>query len=155
IDAEKISTRIRDECEKALWYQRALACLYPDGQSADLLARLLRDRVEGGQDHVFRLLALILPPATLHISFLVLRQEDRSKKANVAEYLDNVLPANVKKWVLPLVEPKVGTPGEQQERGKILQTLLKSSEPALRECVAGAIARNRWEESDGRSATAG
>jgi hypothetical protein len=129
--------------------------LYPQGQSADLLSRLLDDRIENGKDHVFRLLALILPPATLHISFLVLGREDRSRKANVAEYLDNVLPLNLKKWVLPLVEPKAGTTGGQTDRREILRVLLRSSEPALRECAADAVARNGWQELAGVSATTG
>jgi ATP:ADP antiporter, AAA family len=144
-DLEKITARVREECEKALWCQRALACLYPGGQSADLLARLLKDKIEHGKDNVFRLLALILPPTTVHVSFLALGKEDRLKKANVAEYLDNVLPPNLKKWVLPLVEPQAAPPTEQRDRRETLQVLLGSPEPALRECTASAIARNCWE----------
>ena len=155
-DPEKIRTRIRDEGEKALWYRRALACLYPpEGQSADLLARLLSERTEQAEDHVFRLLALILPPATLHVSFLVLRRDDRLKKANVAEYLDNVLPPNLKKWVLPLIEPKADVFGGKQDRGEVLEALLKSPEILLRECMADAIARNGWAESVARGPTIG
>lgn len=143
-DQEKISACIHDQGEKALWCQRALACLYPEGQNADPLARLLRDKIEHGKDNVFRLLALILPTTTVHAAFLVLRQENRLKKANVAEYLDNVLPTELKNWVLPLVEPQSGGSSEPQDRREILEALLKSPDLAIRECTAGAIARNRW-----------
>ena len=146
---EKVDACIHDQGERALWCQRALTSLYPEDQSADRLAQLLRDKIEYGRDNVFRLLALILPAATLHAAYQVLKQEDRLKKADVAEYLDNVLPTDLKNWVLPLVEPKTRAPCEPQDRREILEQLLKSPDPAIRECTAGAIARNRWSEVDG------
>ena len=149
-DPERVHRRIRDEGEQALWYRRAFTCLYPEGQSADLLARLLRERIDRATDHVFRLLALILPPTTVHVSFLVLGRDDRTKKASVVEYLDNVLPSNLKNWVLPLIELKAAAPGEGPDRGEVLEALLKSSELALRECAAAAITRNHWTESVAR-----
>jgi len=154
-DPEKVHRRIRDEGEQALWYRQALACLYPEVQSNDLLARLIRERIDQATDHVFRLLALILPPTTLHVSFLVLQQNDRLKKASVVEYLDNVLPPNLKNWVLPLIELKAAVPGEGPDRAEVLEALLKSSELALRECAADAIAKNRWTESAARGPAVG
>jgi ATP:ADP antiporter, AAA family len=154
-DGEKISMRIRDECEKTLWFERALALLYPDGGSTDLLAQLLNEKIERGKDNVFRLLALRLPANTVHLSFLALRQQDRLKKANVAEYLDNVLPANLRKWVLALVEPHAEGLKEQQDRRQILEVLLKSAESHVRECTADAVARNHWDEPAGRTVMLG
>jgi ATP:ADP antiporter, AAA family len=140
-DGERIAVRIRDECEKTFWYQGALTCLYPDGQCPDSLARLLKDKTDRGKDTVFRLLALILPPTVVLPSWLALSRQDRLKKANVAEYLDNVLPAGLRERVLPLVEAQAGAPGELQDRHEILEMLRKGSEPELRECAEGAIAR--------------
>lgn len=141
-DHAKISARIHDEGKEAVWFARAFACLYPAGQSSDLLAQRLRDKIEHGKEIVFGLLALILPPTTVRGALLALKQEDRLKRANVAEYLDNVLPADLKQVVVPLVEPQSGS--EKPDRREILKALLQSPEPALRECTADAIARNRW-----------
>ena len=66
------------------------------------------------------------------------------KKANVAEYLDNVLPPDLKKCVLPLVETKPRLPAGELDRDEALQRLLNSPELAIRECVASAIARHGW-----------
>jgi hypothetical protein len=97
----------------------------------------------------------MLPPTTVHVSFLVLGQDDRTKKASVVEYMDNVLPPNLKNWVLPLIERKAAVPGGGPDRGEVLEALLKSSELALRECAADAIARNHWTESVARGPAAG
>jgi hypothetical protein len=117
------------------------------------LAKLLQEKSEQGKDRVFRLVALILPPTTVHAAFQVLKEGDRLKKANVAEFFDNVLPGDLKRWVLPLVEPQSGASSGPQPRREILEALLKDSDPALRECTAKAIVRNHWEECLGASPT--
>jgi len=140
-DQSRIGARICSECDETLWYERALACLYPESQSGDRLARLLTDKIEHGKDTVFRLLVLILPPNTVLPSWSALRKQDRLKRANVAEYFDNVLPAGLRERVLALVEPRVAPSRELWDRRGILEALLKNPEPELRECAAGAIGR--------------
>jgi ATP/ADP translocase/HEAT repeat protein len=145
-DPEKVSLRIREECEQTLWYQQAFAALYPDGDSQDLLAQLLKDKVVRGRERVFRLLALLLPPTTACASFLAMVEDDRLMKASAAEYLDNVLPGKLKRVVLPFIEPRQGLLRERRGIEAILRACLKSPDIILRECAADAIAKNRWPE---------
>ena len=143
-DPEKISRRIREEGEKLDRYRHALATLYPTGESPDLLPHLLKDKINQGQERVFRLLALMLPPTAAHASYKALIGNDRVKRASAAEYLDNVLPRQMKRWVLPLVEAKEMAPrGSVRE---ILKSFLEKGDALIQECTVEAIAKNRWPE---------
>ncbi len=148
-DAHKVVERIREECETTLWLQRCAAALYPTTDSSDLLAQLLKERVARGKDRVFRLLALLLPPTTACASFLALVEEDRLRIASAAEYLDNVLPGNLKRWVIPLVESRVGVLREKEDIGKTLAALVSGADAILRDCVADAVGKNRWPRVSG------
>ena len=130
----------------ARWYREALTSLYPAGESDDLLAQLLKDKVARGSERVFRLLALLLPPASAVASFLALVQHDRMRKASAAEYLDNVLPGKLKQSVLPLIEPRESPWKPKRDVKVILHACLRSPDQILRECAADAIAKNRWPE---------
>jgi AAA family ATP:ADP antiporter len=143
---EKISLRIREECEKALAYQQALNCLYPRDDGRDLLAQLLRDKINYGRERVFRLLALMLPPTTACASFLALAEDDRLRKAAVAEYLDNVLPGKLKAWILPLVEPRPALLRTKKDAVRFLEAFLQSPDLILRDCAVDAINKRRWPE---------
>jgi len=148
-DREKLSLRVREECEKTLRYRQALSALYPSGETSDLLAQLLKEKIAYGRERVFRLLALMLPPTTACASFLALVEEDRLKKASAAEYLDNVLPGKLKRHVLPLIEERAGGSRLGLEVRKTLDSFLQSPDPILRECTLNAIGKNHWPEFSG------
>jgi AAA family ATP:ADP antiporter len=145
-NSARVSLRIRDECELTLWYQQALAALYPEGDGPDLLAQLLKDKIARGRERVFRLLALLLPPTAACASFLAMVENDRLMKASAAEYLDNVLPGKLKRVVLPIIEPRQSLLMPRLSIAQILRACLHSPDEILRECAADAIAKNRWPE---------
>jgi AAA family ATP:ADP antiporter len=143
-DEARISRRLREDAEKTRGYQQALYKLYPNGKSEDLLAQLLQEKVRQGKERVFRMLGLILPAASAHAAYRAMLGEDRLKKASATEYLDQTLPDEIKRSVLPLAQERPGA--SKQDVDEILEGFLKSNEAALRECTADAIARNRWAE---------
>jgi HEAT repeat protein len=151
-DREKVSLRLREESEDTIWHRHALAALYPKGGSNDLLEKLLKDKIHRGKDRVLRLLALLLPPTTAISALLAMAEDDRVKRAAVAEFLDNALPGRLRDIVLPVIEPKphVWRPTESVEQ--ILEACLRSPDQVLRECAAEAVARNRWPVSAGAKA---
>jgi len=153
-DREKISLRLREESENTIWLRQVLGALYPKDESNDLLEKLLKDKISRGKDRVLRLLALLLPPTTAISALLAMAEDDRVKRAAVAEFLDNVLPGRLRDLVLPVIEPKahVWRPTESVEQ--ILETCLRSPDQVLRECAAAAVARNRWPVSAGTKALA-
>jgi len=145
-DRQKVSLLLREESEDAIWCRQALAALYPGGGSNDLLEQLFKDKVNRGKDRVFRLLALLLPPATAISALLAMAEDDRLKRAAVAEFLDNVLPGKLRDYVLPVIEPKAKLLRPTQTVRQILEACLRNPDPILRECAAEAIGKNRWPE---------
>jgi hypothetical protein len=141
-DAKAISSRIEAESEKALWYEHARNILYPQKESPDLLAQLLIEKNYQAMERVFRLLGLILPASAAYAAYNAIKEEARSKKANAVEYLDNVLPSHLKKWVLPLIELKRLT--FEDRAPEIIEAFSHSTDWVLRECTLDALKKNRW-----------
>ncbi|MGA2631149.1 MAG: Npt1/Npt2 family nucleotide transporter [Terriglobia bacterium] len=148
-DTAKVSLRMREECETCIWLMQALGALYPSDSSPDLFAQLLKDKIERGRDRVFRLLALRLPPTAAIASLLALGEDDRVKRAAVAEYLDNVLPGKMRGFVLPVIEPKARFERSKQTVAQIVEACLHSPDVILRECAADAVAKHRWPSVSG------
>ncbi len=144
-EAHAISGRIQVESEKALWYEHAKDLLYPQKESRDLLAQLLKEKSRRGRELVFRLLGLMLPPSAAHAAYKAIVEEDWSKKANAVEYLDNVLSSRLKKWVMPLVEAKKGV--FKDEVPAVLETFTQSQDWVLRECTRNALEKGNWLEA--------
>jgi AAA family ATP:ADP antiporter len=145
-DRQKVSLCLREESEHVIWCRQALAALYPSGGSNDLLEQLFKDKVGRGKDRVFRLLALLLPPTAAISALLAMAEDDRLKRAAVAEFLDNVLPGKLRDYVLPVIEPKAKLLRPTQTVQQILEVCLRNPDPILRECAAEAIGKNRWPE---------
>jgi len=137
-----ISEYIANESQKTLWYKHILRLLYSGNESPDLLAQLLNDKIRQGRERVFRLLGLIMPPATAHAAHKAIVEENISKKANALEYLDNVLSPQLKKWIMPLVE--TGILHFKDTISEVLEKFVQSNDIALRECTLDAISKNRW-----------
>jgi AAA family ATP:ADP antiporter len=145
-DRQKVGLLLREESEDTIWCRQALAALYPSGGSNDLLEQLLKDKISRGKDRVFRLLALLLPPTTAISALLAMAEDDRLKRAAVAEFLDNVLPGKLRDYVLPVIEPKAKLLRPAQTVRQFLEACLRNPDPILRECAAEAIGKNRWPE---------
>jgi len=68
-----------------------------------LIGRLLRDRVDRGIEHVFTLLALVLDREPLHLAFKALHEDDPRRRGTALEYLETVLPDEVRDAVWPFL----------------------------------------------------
>jgi HEAT repeat protein len=89
---------------KDIWEsQGASAVDDEEYETPALFVRLLRDRVDRSLEHVFNLLALKLDPEALHIAFEALHQEDSALRGTALEYLENVLPDEIRDSVWPFL----------------------------------------------------
>lgn len=77
------------------------------GAELIFLDEILRERANQSLEHVFSLLAAILPREPLRIAFRSLHTEDRRLRGLALEYLESVLPAatRVKLWAVVGSEP--------------------------------------------------
>ncbi|MBW1879751.1 MAG: hypothetical protein JRJ84_15420 [Deltaproteobacteria bacterium] len=111
--------------ERSVWASRRLLDETEDAES-DLVDAFLRDRANRSLEHVFTLLSLILPADPLGVAFRGLHTDDPHLRGTALEYLENVLPDEIRKRLWPLL----GDEPQRQKRGRssevALDDLLKS-----------------------------
>ena len=72
----------------------------PEDQTP-FIDEFLKHRANKSLEHVFTLLALVLPKEPLRISFRGLLTKDQNLRGTALEYLESVLPLNVKNSLWP------------------------------------------------------
>ncbi len=102
----------------------------PQGTHSEEAARfekLVRKRAQKRLAHIFHLLALALPRKPLQIAFRGLETGDAHLRGTALEYLDSVLPPDVRTPLWPFLtkEPIQDLP--QRPREEIVEDLMKSS----------------------------
>ncbi len=68
------------------------------------LARLLEKRVNHSLERIFRLLGLKYPPQDIYDAYQNIRSHASDVRTNAIDFLDNLLEADLKKVVIPMVE---------------------------------------------------
>jgi len=86
----------------------------------------LLDRADRNLEHLFTLLALLLPGDAVRIAFRALHTEDRQLKGTAFEYLESATPANTRQLLLPLLEADAENRTRAAESGNSLRNLLAS-----------------------------
>jgi AAA family ATP:ADP antiporter len=74
-----------------------------EGGAPALIDRLLRDRLDRSLEHVFSILALVLDRESIRIAFKALHQEDERLRGTALEYLETVLPDEIRDAVWPFL----------------------------------------------------
>lgn len=75
-----------------------------EGDAASLepfVAGLLEDRVDRSLEHVFRVLSLVFEREPLRLAFRALHHEDSKYRGTALEYLDSVLPSEIRDVIWP------------------------------------------------------
>ena len=91
--------------------------------------KLVRDRANRSLTHVFNLLTLVLPTEPMRIAFRGLHTEDAALRGTALEYLEGVLPPDIRQRLWPFLEdarPAGSKPA--RPRDEILADLLRSHE---------------------------
>jgi AAA family ATP:ADP antiporter len=69
-----------------------------------LLKKALEERLELNLERIFRLLGLRYPPKDIFSTYLGLKSGRHTQRASAIEFLDNLLPANLKKYIFPIID---------------------------------------------------
>jgi hypothetical protein len=100
-----------------------------DNAPPALIDRLLRDRFDRSFEHVFSVLALVLDRESIRLAFKALHQDDARLRGTALEYLETVLPDEIRDAVWPyLGEARPKRPA--RPAGEILADLLSMKKPA-------------------------
>ncbi|HEY8090771.1 MAG TPA: hypothetical protein VIF09_23075 [Polyangiaceae bacterium] len=130
IDREKVFEAIRRELEK--WSPEKVAAGEFDEESdveappAFVTDMLAEDRLDRSLEHVFTILSLHLEREPLRMAFRALHHEDRRHRGTALEYLQTVLPSELRDAVWPLMSEEGPLP-EPRPAQQILDDLKRAS----------------------------
>ena len=115
-----------------IWNSRRLIDKRQSGDPNAFLDDILRERADQSLEHVFSLFATVLPREPVKIAFRVLHTEDKTLRGLAAEYLDSILPENLREKLWAMVEPGWAKKSETRESGQeALSKLLHSHESLM------------------------
>jgi AAA family ATP:ADP antiporter len=88
----------------------------------------LKERADQSLEHVFSLLAVVLPREPLMAAFRGLHEDDRIFRGLALEYLETVLPPNLRDrlWVILEETPAQTRPADPAEEQALLDSLLRT-----------------------------
>jgi ATP:ADP antiporter, AAA family len=116
----------------------------------------LRESMEKETERVFRLLKLLYPEFDMHSAYVGLQSVDPVVHDNAVEFIDSVLPPEVRALVIPLFDRDVTVAQRIEAANKLLgsklgdreeaiEVMTLSQDPWLRSCAAYAIGEMRLE----------
>lgn len=129
IDRERVFNVVRREVlvSRPVWEsQRLLDRLEDDERS--FVDEFLKDRAGQSLAHVFTLLSLVLPTTPLQIAFRGLHTNDRALRGTALEYLEGVLPPDIRDRLWPFLGGVPEPTHQPRPRQDILDELLRSNE---------------------------
>jgi AAA family ATP:ADP antiporter len=129
IDAQRIFTVVRGEVEvnRNVWESHRLLDT-ADDEHRPVVDEFLKDRTNQSLGHVFTLLSLVLPAQPLQIAYRGLHTSDPALRGTALEYLEGVLPPDIRERLWPFLGDKPEAARSSRSREEILAELLRSNE---------------------------
>lgn len=110
--------------DRNIWRSRRLLGEQSPLEQIPHLDEILRERADKSLEHLFSLLALVLPREPLKAAFRSLHADDEALRALALEYLDGVLPRGLGSRLRELLQQPPGT--EPHEVSQVVDALLRS-----------------------------
>lgn len=130
IDRERVFDVVRREVvvSRPVWESQRLLDHLDDDDEKSFVDEFLKDRAGQSLAHVFTLLSLVLPTTPLQIAFRGLHTNDPALHGTALEYLEGVLPPDIRDRLWPFLggSPEKGAPS--RPRQDIVADLLRSNE---------------------------
>jgi hypothetical protein len=112
--------------DRAMWEGRRLLDEPGDDAWSPVMGDLVRDRANRSLEHVFTVLALVLPSRPLQLAFHGLHTDDLNLRGTALEYLEQTLPPDVRQALWPFLEDTRTARGRVRPAQEVLDDLLKS-----------------------------
>jgi AAA family ATP:ADP antiporter len=132
IDKERVFDVVRREVAvgRPVWEShRLLDTIEADSRS--FVDEFLKDRAGQSLAHAFTLLSLVLPTAPLQIAYRGLHTDDPVLRGTALEYLEGVLPPDIRDRLWPFLSDRPRKPQDSRARDQILADLLRSNESIM------------------------
>jgi hypothetical protein len=129
IDRERIFDVVRREVtvSRPVWQSHRLLDAMADDK-ATFVDEFIKDRAGQSLAHVFILLSLVLPAAPLQIAYRGLHTDDPGLRGTALEYLEGVLPTDIRERLWPFLGTQAQPGSGQRAREEILADLMRSNE---------------------------
>lgn len=129
IDRERVLEVISREVAVGgpVWASRRLLDGLESNDRGSFVDEFVRERAGQSLAHVFMLLSLILPREPLMIAFRGLQTGDQNLRGTALEYLEGVLPAQIRERLWPFLEDGRPPTRPTRPRDEILSDLLRSN----------------------------
>ena len=118
------------------------------------IAHGLKESIEKEAERIFRLLKILYPQYDMHSAYVGLQSNDLVVHDNAVEFLDSVLPPEVRAKVIPLFDREVAVSSRIEsanrmlgaslgDREEAIKVMALSQDPWLRSCAAYAMGEMR------------
>jgi AAA family ATP:ADP antiporter len=134
VPSEVIFAAVERELKVAhpIWNSRRLLDKREETDKNAFLDEVLRERADQSLEHIFSLFATVLPREPIKIAFRVLHTDNKTLRGLAAEYLDSILPENIRERLWMMVEPALAQKRTEGESGQeALDKLLRSHESLM------------------------
>jgi hypothetical protein len=119
-------------CDRGVWESRRLLDQAEETETdSSFIDEFLRDRSSRSLEHVFTLLSLAFPRQPLEIAFRGLHTTDEALCGTCLEYLEGILPVEVREPLWPYLEDQPSRRGPARPPDEVLKELLLSNESIL------------------------
>jgi AAA family ATP:ADP antiporter len=105
-----------------------------------LLKKSLQERLDSNLEQIFRLMGLRYPPDDIYSAYQGVVSKQRKVRANAIEFLDNLLSADTKRYILPIVD-EVSADFTVQKGRDFFNFSMESEEDGLCSLIKGS---NIW-----------
>jgi ATP:ADP antiporter, AAA family len=124
------------------------------GDDANPIEHGLRESMEKESERIFRLLKILYPQYDMHSAYVSLQSSDPVVHDNAVEFMDSVLPPEVRALIIPLFDRDVSVAdrivmanrmlgGAIGDREEAIEVMAQSEDPWLRACAAYAMGEMR------------
>ena len=122
--------------------------------SANPIEHGLKESMEKESERIFRLLKILYPQYDMHSAYVGLQSADPIVHDNAVEFMDSVLPPEVRQVIIPLfdrnvsVDDRIATANRMLgsslgDREEAIEVMALSEDPWLRACAAYAMGEMR------------
>jgi hypothetical protein len=118
------------QVDQRMWNRRRLLDAV-ESESTPFYRDVLRNRTHRSLEHLFHLLSLAFPADPLRVAYDGLHTGDPVLRGTALEYLESILPREVRQSLWPLLGSQPQQPVERKTEKELLDSLLQSHESIL------------------------
>jgi ATP/ADP translocase/HEAT repeat protein len=129
IDRDRVFAAVLREAkvDKGVWESHRLLDQFGESDDSLFVDEFLRDRASRSLEHVFTLLSLVLARQPLTVAFHGLYTNDEALRGTALEYLEGVLPTEIREPLWPFLEDRRPRERIERPREDVLAELLLSN----------------------------